>query len=32
VTQFPELVGAVNVESGLIVHEAVRHELEAKRT
>jgi alanine dehydrogenase len=29
--EHPELLGAVNVESGLIVHEAVRQELESKQ-
>jgi len=32
VAEHPELVGAVNVESGVIVHEVVRQELESKRT
>lgn len=30
--EYPELVGAVNVEAGSIVHEAVRQELEAKQS
>lgn len=32
IAEHPELVGAVNIESGVIVHEAVRQELEATRT
>ena len=31
IAEHPELVGAVNVESGTIVHEAVRQELDNKR-